>query len=1442
MSPDPDRLYGLLIQLISISSEEESLEFLQAHSELLTSEAETLINELKLQFVADLQACEMLEIQQHRIEYVRQIICTGEQCTLSEEPKLAPMRQIPPELIERLMQVSSEEELRQLLTEHPELESMGQKPYAPVQQTEISPKLKIILQELSQSPHGLLDMPQRIELCQQALNLLSLLENPPLWATLQNELANCLIQTPNGSRGENIEQAILHYHQSLLVRSKDSFPEEWATTQNNLGFAFANRSHGKQEKNIEQAIHHYQQALLVRTLAEFPEPWAEVQNNLAKAYYLRLQGERVENVGYAIYHYQQALLVYTQSAFSEHWAMIQNNLANVHCSLPRGEYSENLEHAIYHYQQALLVYTKSVFPKHYATIQNNLARVFKDRIQGNHAENIEAAIQHYQQALSLISQATSPEQWAETQNNLAIAYRDRIYGNPLENIEQAIHYYQQALLEFTHKEFPEQWATIQNNLAIAYANRMHESWPGNLERAIHHYRQALLEFTQIANPSDWAMVQNNLGKTYIDRIYGKRAENIEKAIYHYQQALLVYTQTTYPTDWAMTQNNLAAAYRNHIYGNRSENVELAIYHYQQAQLVYTQTAYPADWAMIQNNLGLAYEERIDGKQAENVEKAIYHFEQALLHRTRATFPKQWAGIHNNLATAYRNRILGERAENIELAIYHCQQALLVFTQSTYSQKWAMVQNNLAAAYIYRIHGKQSENIEKAIIHYKQALSLRTRIAFPVDWAESQNNLAAAYLYRIQGKQSENIEKAIYYYQQALLVYTKAEYPEKWAMVENNLAAAYYSRLRGDPAENLEQAIYHYQQALTIYIRKAFPERWSLTQHNLGQAYTNRRHGLRKKNFDLAVYHFNNALFIRSIELLPAAHLQTQTNLGDLLFNNQKWEVAQSAYEGAILAGKYLLETAFTEQGRKSEIRETSQLFTRSAYCLWQLGKLSAAFQQLEQGRTRLLSQSLALGDVNLADLPVEQQTIIQNLRQTIRTLEGEMRLPLDTPAQRSDRVLAEELKQARAALSQQLADIRAEHPDFIPTALDTPAMLQLIPDHGALVVPCITSQGSFVFILPTGATQVTSEHILPLPELTESTLTRWLHGVPDEPNLGGWLGSYERFLRREEGSFHHWQDTIDAMNQQLWQVLMGPIHEQLQAVGIQPGASILLLPPGGLGLLPLHATGPNAHYTFGDMYCVTYASSAYAYSISQRRATQPARQAQSLFAVINPTGDLRYTPIEGERIAPLFPPEVQTMLVETEAVQEACLTHAPHHAYLHFSCHGAYNWQAPMQSGLQLANEETLTLDDILRHLDLTNARLVTLSACETGISEFRESPDEYVGLPAGFLQAGAPAVVSTLWAVNDLSTMLLMERFYQLHLQDGLGFAMALQGAQQYLRQLTAADLRRRFREERALLLEPKMSTFNVSMGYRRFASMDPEELPFEHPYYWAAFTFSGA
>jgi CHAT domain-containing protein len=130
---------------------------------------------------------------------------------------------------------------------------------------------------------------------------------------------------------------------------------------------------------------------------------------------------------------------------------------------------------------------------------------------------------------------------------------------------------------------------------------------------------------------------------------------------------------------------------------------------------------------------------------------------------------------------------------------------------------------------------------------------------------------------------------------------------------------------------------------------------------------------------------------------------------------------------------------------------------------------------------------------------------------------------------------------------------------------------------------------------------------------------------------------------------------------------------------------------------------------------------------------------------------------------------------------------------LHLACHGHFRADSPYFSALHLA-DGTLTVRDV-QELPL-RASLVTLSACETAVSHLAPG-EELVGLTRGFMQAGVPAVLASLWAVDDESTAALMESFYR-RLQSGQRPAAALRGAQ-----LSLAD------------------------G--------------AHPYYWAPFVLSG-
>ncbi len=87
-----------------------------------------------------------------------------------------------------------------------------------------------------------------------------------------------------------------------------------------------------------------------------------------------------------------------------------------------------------------------------------------------------------------------------------------------------------------------------------------------------------------------------------------------------------------------------------------------------------------------------------------------------------------------------------------------------------------------------------------------------------------------------------------------------------------------------------------------------------------------------------------------------------------------------------------------------------------------------------------------------------------------------------------------------------------------------------------------------------------------------------------------------------------------------------------------------------------------------------------------------------------------------------------------------------------------------------------LTAEEVL-DLQLAGTELVVLSACETGVGEIRIGEGVY-GLRRAFQEAGAQAVLSTLWSISDEGTQHFMKLFYQRFI-DGLPPQQALRDTQ---------------------------------------------------------------
>jgi len=360
--------------------------------------------------------------------------------------------------------------------------------------------------------------------------------------------------------------------------------------------------------------------------------------------------------------------------------------------------------------------------------------------------------------------------------------------------------------------------------------------------------------------------------------------------------------------------------------------------------------------------------------------------------------------------------------------------------------------------------------------------------------------------------------------------------------------------------------------------------------------------------------------------------------------------------------------------------------------------------------------------------------------------------------------------------------------------------------------------------------------------------------TPQPPSLQGKgeeskpLSLQERGLER--GS--NWRDNLPEMLRQLGNILdinaivsalnLTPQPPSLAGKGEQDSGersiqNVILIPHRDLHRFPLHALFP-------DDFTITYLPSAQIGLIPSTLFENKGYEQDNLLSIEHPNSkgypSLEFAQIESEAINRMF--AKPTRLLSKQATKEALITALPEkYSIFHFTGHGEYNFDNPALSHLALAGEDKLTLADI-RNFDLRSYKLVSLAACESAIAGNHTITTEYVGLASGFMSCGVGHVVSTLWTVESAASALVMIQFYQL-LQQEKSEAIALAKATQWLRNATNAQLAEWYAAQIAQLPEDEGIV-------RRFLSRhlnninnttEPNNKPYNHPYFWAAFTITG-
>jgi CHAT domain-containing protein len=164
---------------------------------------------------------------------------------------------------------------------------------------------------------------------------------------------------------------------------------------------------------------------------------------------------------------------------------------------------------------------------------------------------------------------------------------------------------------------------------------------------------------------------------------------------------------------------------------------------------------------------------------------------------------------------------------------------------------------------------------------------------------------------------------------------------------------------------------------------------------------------------------------------------------------------------------------------------------------------------------------------------------------------------------------------------------------------------------------------------------------------------------------------------------------------------------------------------------------------------------------------------------------LRFSRREADQIAQLVSEDKNLKAVDFAANRATAISpDLARYAIIHFATHGLINNQHPELSGviLSLVDEQGRPQNGFLRLYDIYNmkleADLVVLSACQTALGKEIKG-EGLMGLTRGFMYAGAPRLVASLWQVDDRATAELMGRFYEAMFRQGLRPAAALRAAQ---------------------------------------------------------------
>jgi len=460
-------------------------------------------------------------------------------------------------------------------------------------------------------------------------------------------------------------------------------------------------------------------------------------------------------------------------------------------------------------------------------------------------------------------------------------------------------------------------------------------------------------------------------------------------------------------------------------------------------------------------------------------------------------------------------------------------------------------------------------------------------------------------------------------------------------------------------------------------------------------------------------------------------------LAQVQISEQKYEEADHTYDRAALIQDMMIGKADSTLGKTALIKAASDLYAKHfALVAEHIGDVRKAFAIIEQVRGRVMTDLLMSGASTSAE-SLEAESKIAHLR-------------LRLMAARSD----QDIRDLRDAifLAEQSRSVTPEI-SILQSGV-----------HRGITLPEL--QGSL------SSSEAVLEYVVNEPTSYCLVITRenaWIARLPGKQKISQLVSSYLSEVKAKHPAHDEGRHLYDALLDTIPEVHTKP--------------HLVIVRDGQLHLVPFDALIDRRDRYLVESRTVVYSPSATSFFLLRTNQEQPEKEARGLLAVggipydhsdLGQSAVTRGYSSDGlsnlpssrdEALAAVaaLPNRSNTLLLGGNATKTAFKKEI-NHRIIHLAVHAIANETHPDRAALILLSDPSRDEDGFLQASEIVqlplHADLVVLSACDTAVGPL-EGQEGISTLSQAFLLAGTRTVVSTLWSVEDDTTLFLMKAFY---------------------------------------------------------------------------------